>query len=218
VQPLLVVFEDLHWIDSETQALLDSVVEILPTARVLLPVNYRPEYQHGWGSMTFYTQVRLDPLPPARADELLQALLGADPSLAALIPLLIARTEGIPFFLEESVQTLVETQVLVGERGAYQLAHPLASLQMPATVQAVLAARIDRLPPERVSNAPTSKRFGEAAYDDVVISATPKPTCSTSSPPRRSTWCGWQRGWRGHAGPPPHDQLLRHSQPSRRHV
>jgi class 3 adenylate cyclase len=148
MQPLLLVFEDLHWIDSETQALLDSLVESLPTACILLLVNYRPEYQHSWGSKTFYTQVRLDPLPPARADELLQALLGTDPSLAALTPLLIARTEGNPFFLEESVQTLVETQVLVGERGRYHLAQPLASLQMPATVQAVLAARIDRLPPE----------------------------------------------------------------------
>ena len=148
VQPLLLVCEDLHWIDSETQALLDSLVESLPTARILLLVNYRPEYQHGWGSKTFYTQIRLDPLPPARADELLQALMGIDPSLAALTPLLIARTEGNPFFLEESVQTLVETQVLVGERGAYHLTHPLASLQMPATVQVVLAARIDRLPPE----------------------------------------------------------------------
>jgi tetratricopeptide (TPR) repeat protein len=82
VQPLLLVFEDLHWIDSETQALLDSLVESLPTAHMLLLVNYRPEYQHGWGSKTYYTQLRLDPLPPASADELLQALLGHDPSLA----------------------------------------------------------------------------------------------------------------------------------------
>ena len=74
--------------------------------------------------------------------------MGTDPSLAALTQILIARTEGNPFFLEESVRTLVETQVLVGERGAYRLAHSLASLQMPATVRAVLAARIDRLPPE----------------------------------------------------------------------
>ena len=71
VAPVLVVFEDLHWIDTETQALLDSLVESLPTARLLLLVNYRPEYQHGWGSKTYYTQLRLDPLPPASA--LLQA-------------------------------------------------------------------------------------------------------------------------------------------------
>jgi class 3 adenylate cyclase/tetratricopeptide (TPR) repeat protein len=148
VQPLLLVCEDLHWIDTETQALLDSLVERLPTARLLLLVNYRPEYQHGWGSKTSYTQLRLDPLRPISAEAFLQALLGDDPSLAPLKRLLIARTQGNPFFLEESVRTLVETGVLVGERGAYRLAQPVDSLQVPATVQAILAARIDRLPPE----------------------------------------------------------------------
>jgi predicted ATPase/class 3 adenylate cyclase len=147
-QPLLLVCEDLHWIDSETRALLDSLVERLPTAQLLLLVNYRPEYQHGWGSKTYYTQLRLDPLPPASAEEFLHALLGDDPSLAPLKQLLIARTEGNPFFLEESVRTLVETGVLVGDPGAYRLAQALPSIQVPATVQAVLAARIDRLPLE----------------------------------------------------------------------
>src|SRR5713101_3685805 len=147
VQPLLLVCEDLHWIDTETQALLDNLVESLPTGRLLLLVNYRPEYQHGWGSKTYYTQVRLDPLPPASADALLQALLGDDPSLALLKRLLIERTEGNPFFLEESVRALVETGVLVGAPGAYRLAQALPTIQVPATVQAVLAARIDRLPP-----------------------------------------------------------------------
>ena len=148
VQPLLLVFEDLHWIDTETQALLDSLVESLPTARLLLLVNYRPEYQHSWGSKTYYTQLRLDPLPPASADELLQALLGDDPSLAPLTRLLIARTEGNPFFLEESVRTLEETGVLVGERSASRLVQALPTIQVQATVQAVLAARMDRLPSE----------------------------------------------------------------------
>jgi class 3 adenylate cyclase/tetratricopeptide (TPR) repeat protein len=148
VQPLLLVFENLHWIDAETQAVLDRLIDSLPTARLLLLVNYRPEYQHGWGNKTYYTQLRLDPLPPASAEELLQALLGDDPSLVPLKRLLIERTEGNPFFLEESVRALVETGVLVGERGAYRLAKSLDSLQVPATVQAVLAARIDRLPPE----------------------------------------------------------------------
>ena len=160
VQPLLLVFEDLHWIDSETQALLDNLVESLPTAQLLLLVNYRPEYQHGWGSKTYYTQLRLDPLPPASADELLQALLGDDPSLAPLKQLLIARTEGNPFFLEESVRTLVETNVLIGTPGAYRLAQPVESLQVPATVQAVLAARIDRLPPEEKRLLQTASVLG----------------------------------------------------------
>jgi len=145
MQPLLLVFEDLHWIDSETQAWLDSLVEGLPTVRLLLLVNYRPEYQHGWGSKTSYTQLRLDPLPPASAEVFLQALVGHDSSLAPLTQLLIARTQGNPFFLEESVRTLEETGGLVGDRGAYRLAQALPTIQVPATVQAVLAARIDRL-------------------------------------------------------------------------
>ncbi|MBI4589814.1 MAG: tetratricopeptide repeat protein [Candidatus Rokubacteria bacterium] len=146
VQLLCLVFEDLHWTDSETQALLDALIESLPTARVLLLANYRPEYQHGWGSKTYYTQLRMDPLPPESAQELLEALLGSDAGLQSLKALLIDRTEGNPFFLEESVRTLVETKVLVGERGAYRLAKALERIQVPPTVQAVLAARVDRLP------------------------------------------------------------------------
>ena len=147
-QPLLLVFEDLHWIDPETQALLESLVDGLPSSRILLLVNYRPEYQHSWGSRTYYTQLRIDPLPRESADELLNALLGMDGGLSPLKRLLIERTEGNPFFLEESVRTLVETEVLVGERGAHRLARPLEGIQVPVTVQAVLAARIDRLPPD----------------------------------------------------------------------
>jgi class 3 adenylate cyclase/tetratricopeptide (TPR) repeat protein len=145
-QPLLVVFEDLHWIDPETQALLDSLVESLPAARLLLLVNYRPEYQHAWGGRTYYTQLRLDALPPETAEQLLGTLLGPDAGLAPLTRALIARTEGNPFFLEESVRALAETGALSGERGAYRLSQPLPTIQVPATVQAVLAARIDRLP------------------------------------------------------------------------
>jgi hypothetical protein len=124
------------------------LVESVPTARLLLLVSYRPEYQHGWGSKTYYTQVRLDPMPPASADEFLQALLGDDSSLAPLRHLLIVRTEGNAFFLEESVCILVETGVLIGVRGDYRLMQDLPTVQVPATVYAVLAARIDRLPPD----------------------------------------------------------------------
>jgi class 3 adenylate cyclase len=146
-QPVLLMVEDLHWIDSETQALLDGLADSLPTVRILLLVNYRPEYQHGWGSKTYYTQVRLDPLPADSAEELLQTLLGRDPELRPLMGILIERTEGNPFFLEESVRALVETRVLVGEPGTYRLARPVETVQVPPTVQAVLAARIDRLDP-----------------------------------------------------------------------
>ena len=148
VQPLLLVFEDLHWIDAETQAVLDSVLESLPIASILLLVNYRPEYQHSWGGKTYYSQIRIDPLPPESAEEVLSALLGDDASLQPIKQLLIVRTDGNPFFLEESVRTLVEMDVLVGERGNFRLAKPIESIQVPASVQAVLAARIDRLAAE----------------------------------------------------------------------
>jgi predicted ATPase len=146
-RPLLLLVEDLHWMDAESQALLDSLVESLPGARVLLLVTYRREYQHGWGQKSYYTQLRLDPLPPAGVDELLHVLLGEHPSVAPLTRLLIERAEGNPFFLEEGVRALVETRVLGGERGHYHVAKDAATLQIPATVQAVLAARIDRLAP-----------------------------------------------------------------------
>jgi len=148
VQPLVIAVENLHWIDSQTQGLLDSLVTSLPTAPILLLVNYRPDYQHPWASRTYYRQIRIDPLAPESTEELLRALLGDDLTLQPLKRLLIERTEGNPFFLEESVRTLVETGALAGERSAYRLAKDVTSIQVAPTVQAVLAARIDRLSPE----------------------------------------------------------------------
>jgi class 3 adenylate cyclase/tetratricopeptide (TPR) repeat protein len=147
VQPLVLIFEDLHWIDSETQAVLEGLVESLPTARLLLLINYRPEYQHAWGSKTYYRQLRIDALSAASAEELLTMLLGMDSSLEKLKKLLIMRTEGNPFFIEESVRTLVELKTLTGQAGGYRLTSAPESLQIPATAQAILAARIDRLEP-----------------------------------------------------------------------
>jgi len=161
VHPVLLVCENLHWIDTETQAFLESLVDSLPTARLLLLVNYRPEYHHPWGSKTYYTQIRIDPLPPSSAVGLLQALLGEDRTLEPLKRTLIARTEGNPFFLEESVRTLVESHVLVGELGAYRLAQALVPLQVPPTVHAVLAARMDRLPLEDKTLLQTAAVIGK---------------------------------------------------------
>jgi class 3 adenylate cyclase/tetratricopeptide (TPR) repeat protein len=148
VQPLLVVFEDMHWVDGETESFLKAFVESVPAARILLLVNYRPEYQHGWGGKSYYRQLRLDPLPAEAAGELLDALLGGDAALDRLKQLLATRTGGNPFFLEESVRTLVERGALIEEPGGYHLAKPLEDIQIPDTVQAILTSRIDRLPPE----------------------------------------------------------------------
>ena len=145
IQPVCLVLENLHWVDSETQNLLDRLIESIPTARLLLLLNYRPEYQHSWGSKSYYTQLRLDPLSIESSEDLLVSLLGKDQGLLPLKQLLIERTEGNPFFLEEMVRTLVETQVLEGEAGNYHLTKVYSDIQLPATVQNVLSARLDRL-------------------------------------------------------------------------
>jgi class 3 adenylate cyclase/tetratricopeptide (TPR) repeat protein len=143
-RPLLLIFEDLHWIDGETQALLDNLVDGLASSRVLLVVDYRPQYEHRWSSRSYYSQMRLDALPAESAEEFLQALVGDDPSLEPLKRLLVKR--GNPFFLEESVRALVETKALEGDRGRYRLTHPVHRLQVPPSVQVILASRVDRLP------------------------------------------------------------------------
>jgi class 3 adenylate cyclase len=167
-QPLMVIFEDLHWIDEETQALLNLLADSIGTAKLLLLVNYRPEYSHQWNSKTYYTQLRLDPLGKEGADEMLTALLGASDSLArsvagegqgegadlsALKRLIIERTEGNPFFMEETMQVLLDEGALVRDESRagtpappVKLTKPLGELKIPPTVQVILAARIDRLP------------------------------------------------------------------------
>ncbi len=146
-QPLILIFEDLHWIDSETQGFLDILSESVATAKVLVLVNYRPEYRHEWGQKTYYTQLHLAPLGQEEAEELLTFLLGGDGTLRQLKQLVLEKTDGTPFFMEEVVQTLAEEQVLVGERGNYRLEKAPIELHISPTVQGVLAARIDRLSP-----------------------------------------------------------------------
>ena len=144
-QPVLLIFEDLHWIDTETQGFLDTLSESLASAKLALLVNYRPEYRHEWGTKTYYIQLHLSPLGQAETEELLTFLLGNHASLTALKPLILEKSEGTPFFLEEVVQTLAEEGVLTGERGHYRQEQDTTDLHIPPTVQGVLAARIDRL-------------------------------------------------------------------------
>jgi DNA-binding NtrC family response regulator/tetratricopeptide (TPR) repeat protein len=142
-QPLVVILEDLHWIDGETQTLLDELVAALSSARVLLLVSFRPEYRHAWGVGASDNQLRLDILPADLARKFLDILLGTDCGLEPVKQLLVER--GNPFFLEETVRALVEMRALGGQRGDYRLLRPVQTVAVPATVHAVLAARIDRL-------------------------------------------------------------------------
>jgi predicted ATPase len=144
-QPLILNFEDLHWIDQHTQELLNLLADSIGTAKILLLVNYRPEYTHTWSNKTYYEQLRLDPLPRESAEEMLTALVGEGDDLAPLRRLIIEKTEGTPFFMEELVQVLFEQQVLA-RNGGVRLTRPLAELKIPSTVQTILASRIDQLP------------------------------------------------------------------------
>ncbi|MGH7924868.1 MAG: AAA family ATPase [Candidatus Binatus sp.] len=145
-QPLILIFEDLHWIDAESEALLQLLADSIGTAQILMMVNYRPEYRHNWGSKTYYTQMRLDPLGVENAAELLTAILGDAAALDPLKATIIERTEGNPFFIEEMVQVLFDQGVLA-RNGAVSLAKPIASIEIPSTVKGILAARIDKLAP-----------------------------------------------------------------------
>jgi adenylate cyclase len=144
-RPLILIVEDLHWLDEESQALLDRLVDSIGSARILLLVNYRPEYALRWGNKSYCRRLRLEPLGYNNANEMLSAMLGTSEDLEPLKQLIIETTEGTPFFMEESVQALFDEGTLEREDGLVKLVRPLASLRIPPTVQAILAARIDRL-------------------------------------------------------------------------
>src|SRR6266571_268351 len=197
-QPVLLIFEDLHWLDSETQAFLVLLSESLATAKLLLLVNYRPEYRHEWGSKTYYTQLRLDPLGKAEAEEMLTILLeekgGARSqwtSQAEAVPLqgfkqfILEKTEGNPFFMEEIVQALREQGLLtVGATTGSALRSPDTAagqsplptdLHLPTTVQGILAARIDRLPLEEKALLQTLSVIGKEFPFSLVKHVVDKP-------------------------------------------
>jgi adenylate cyclase len=143
--PGVILAEDLHWIDGGSEAFLEALIDALPGTRALVLVNFRPEYHAAWMKKSFYQQLPLQPLGQGEIKELLQQMLGTDASLAGLAQRLTDRTGGNPYFIEEVVQSLVEAGTLEGSRGGFRLVRPIEEVAIPSTVQAVLAARIDRL-------------------------------------------------------------------------
>jgi class 3 adenylate cyclase/uncharacterized protein YcbX len=174
-QPLMVVFEDLHWIDEETQAFLNLLVDSIATSKILLLVNYRPEYSHQWNSKTYYTQLRLDPLGKESAEEMLAALLGDGADLAPLKRVIVEKTEGNPFFMEETVQVLLDEGALVREAGTVKLIKAISALKIPPTVQGILAARIDRLAPSAKDLLQTLSVIGREFPVSLVSAVVQKP-------------------------------------------
>ncbi|MBV8357615.1 MAG: AAA family ATPase, partial [Deltaproteobacteria bacterium] len=205
-QPLIVMFEDLHWIDEQTQEFLNLLADSLANARILLLVNYRPEYSHQWNSKTYYMQLRLDPLGGETAEEMLDALLlrplarstlslsrndggrgevrvagegesgdnAAREGVDALKRVIIERTEGNPFFMEETMQVLLDEGVLV-RNGAMHLTKPIGELKIPHTVQAILASRIDRLAADAKDLMQTLSVIGREFPISLVRAVVSKP-------------------------------------------
>jgi class 3 adenylate cyclase/predicted ATPase len=171
-QPVVIIFEDLHWIDSETQALLDLIADSITNAPVLMVVNYRPEYRNGWASKSVYTQLRLDPLELDEAEAMLAALIGESDELSQLKRTVIERAGGNPFFIEEIVRALFDEGALT-RNGVVRLTRPLAQLRLPPTVQSMLASRIDRLAPAEKNLLQTLAAIGRQAPRDLVKKVTP---------------------------------------------
>jgi class 3 adenylate cyclase/tetratricopeptide (TPR) repeat protein len=146
--PMVIAFEDLHWVEESTQALLDAMAEALPTLPAVLVVTYRPEYSDPWTSRSCHTRIWLDPFSDAASDALLSKLIGDDPGTAELKRRLVSLTSGNALFLGESVQSLVEDGVLSGTPGHYRLARPVGEIDVPASVHSIIAARFDRRSPE----------------------------------------------------------------------
>jgi class 3 adenylate cyclase/predicted ATPase len=161
-QPVVIVFEDLHWIDTETQALLDLLAESITDVRVLMLVNYRPEYRHEWGNKSNYSQLRLETLTGEAAREMLSTLLGDNSELDPLKRMIIERTQGNPFFIEEMLQALFDEGALV-RNGTVKVTRPPAQVRLPQTVEGILAARIDRQPAEHKQLLQTLAVIGREA-------------------------------------------------------
>jgi class 3 adenylate cyclase/tetratricopeptide (TPR) repeat protein len=174
-EPAVILVDDLHWVDDASDAFLAELFEAIEGTRTLCLVNFRPEYSAAWMHKASYQQIALKPLGPREIDELVSHLIGADPSVSVLAKRIRERTQGNPFFIEETIQELVETGKLDGRRGAYRVIEMVDTPDLPPTVQSVLAARIDRLAEKEKSllqaAAVIGKNFPASVLREVVETA-----------------------------------------------
>ena len=166
------LLEDLHWFDGGSELLLAHLVEAMAASRGLVVLNFRPEYSAPWMKKSYYQRLPVVPLGEEAIVDLMHHLLGEDPSVRPLFDLIQERTAGNPFFIEEVVQSLAESGSLEGSRGAYRLVNLVAELSVPQTVEAVIAARIDRLQEREKQGLQTAavigKKFRESTLRSVI--------------------------------------------------
>jgi class 3 adenylate cyclase/tetratricopeptide (TPR) repeat protein len=174
-EPAVLLLEDLHWFDGGSEGFVELLVEAAAEARTLVVLNFRPEYHAAWMERAHYQRLPLDPLGPEAIGGLLEDILGNDPSVAGLPAMIRGRTGGNPFFVEEVVQSLVESGSLAGSKGAYRLTASVDALVVPATVQAVLAARIDRLPEREKRVLQTAAVIGKTFEESILTAVTALP-------------------------------------------
>ncbi|MBI1816890.1 MAG: AAA family ATPase [Deltaproteobacteria bacterium] len=171
-EPIVLLIDDLHWIDPGSDLFVAQIVEAVSATRTLLLVNFRPEYEADWTRKSWVLQLPMAPLSAEALADLVRDWVGSSPSVAALPALVRARSGGNPFFAEEIVLSLLDTGRLVGTRGAYELTTALDALEVPATVQALLAARIDRLGEREkqllYTAAVIGKEFPRPLFESVV--------------------------------------------------
>ena len=146
-EPVLYILEDAHWIDAVSESMLAEFLKVIPKTPAMALITYRPHYRGALAQVPGAQKVALDALGDADISALVGELLGADPSVGAVAALITERTAGNPFFAEEMVRELAERGVLQGERGGYRCRGDVAEVSVPATVEAVIAARVDRLEP-----------------------------------------------------------------------
>ncbi|WP_458757649.1 AAA family ATPase [Afipia sp. TerB] len=158
--PLLLWVEDMQWTDAETRALLDEIANAIDTIPLLIILTYRPEYEHKWAGKDFYRTIEIKAFHQDAADEMVRNLLGDDESNSPLCELVVRRTDGIPLFIEETIRSLVEKNILSGHIGDYKLCGNIDDIRIPESIQAVLASRIDRLTSEQRSLLQTASVIG----------------------------------------------------------
>jgi class 3 adenylate cyclase/predicted ATPase len=144
-QPVLAVWEDLHWADPSTLELLDLLLDHVPTARLLLVLTSRPEFRPPWAPRSYVTQLTLPRMPRRQSEEMVLRVTGGKPVPAEVLAQIVAKTDGIPLFIEELVKTILAAGLVQEDMGRYVLTGPLPPLAIPTTLQDALMARLDRL-------------------------------------------------------------------------